>query len=265
MGDLQCTLVLAFNPQVQGLRAPQQEVGCHGVQGGAIDLPIVIDLVDQFLPAANHPAQGIGMTAQVLGGAVDHQVGTKLQWVLVDGVAKVLSTTTTAPTACPAACQSGNVHHLGGRVGRAFQVEDFAAFGDLGFDLVVVGGVAKLHLDLKTGQEFAEDHVGAAVGVLDGDDPIPGGEQVNRVLWMTPMPVDALVAASASSRSRIFSSKTARSGWCCGCRYGLVSGLGRLPASHPHPDSRRNAVDHGDLGGAIHEGSFFPGPDGAGS
>ena len=40
------------------------------MQGGASDLAIVVDLVDQFFAATEYAAHGIGVTAEKLGGAV---------------------------------------------------------------------------------------------------------------------------------------------------------------------------------------------------
>src|SRR5690606_5375877 len=62
-GDGHGVLVLALYPQMERLHAPQQQVGGHGMERGAVDLAIAVDPPDEVLPADDHPAQGVRMAA----------------------------------------------------------------------------------------------------------------------------------------------------------------------------------------------------------
>ena len=61
----------------------------------------------------------------------------------------------------------GDIEDPGGWIGRGFQVEQVAAFGDLGLDLVMVGRVTLDRVDPEFRHVFIEYRTGSAVGVLD--------------------------------------------------------------------------------------------------
>ena len=154
-----------------------QQVGRHRIERRAGDLAVVIDLPDQPRIAADDAAQRIGVAAQKLGGAVQHQVHAQLERVLVDGRGKRVVGHHDRAGACAGRGQARDVQHLERGVGGRFQVEHPAALGDRRLDLRVVGRIAQRHLHLEAGQELGEDLVGAAVGVLDRHDPVAGREQ----------------------------------------------------------------------------------------
>ena len=153
-GHGQSALVLLADAQMQGLDPPQQQVGGHGVQGGAVDFAVVVDRFDPFFLAADDAAQGIGVAAQVFGGAVQHKVGAQFQRILVDGGGKGVVHHDGGADPFSGGGQSGDVHHLYGRVGGAFQVKQAAASGHGCFDGFMVGGVAKGHIDIVAGQRI---------------------------------------------------------------------------------------------------------------
>ena len=117
------------------------------------------------------------MTAEKLRGAVHHEIRTELQRVGVNrggegvvydhGRAYLVSRTR----------QPRQVHNLERRIGRTFQVEQAAAARDFGFNRLVVGRVAQGDLDVQARQELEKNLVGAAVGVFDRDDAVPGAQE----------------------------------------------------------------------------------------
>ncbi len=74
-------------------------------------------------------------------------------------------------------CETLDVDHLEGRIGRALEIEQSAAAGDLPLDLLMVVGGAESRLDPEAGEELDEDLVRAAVRVFDGDHPVAGREE----------------------------------------------------------------------------------------
>ena len=70
-----------------------------------------------------------------------------------------------------------DVDDLQGRVGRCLEVQHLAALLDFLLDGVEIAGVAQANFDVLSRQEFDEDLVGAAVGVLDRNHAIARLEQ----------------------------------------------------------------------------------------
>lgn len=96
-------MLLLAHAQHQGLDATDDQVGRERVEGRAVDFPVVPDLGHQGFAAAHQAAEHVAMAAEKLGRAVDHHIHAQRQGVLVQGVAKVLSATTSAPTRLAAA------------------------------------------------------------------------------------------------------------------------------------------------------------------
>ena len=112
------------------------------------------------------------MAAQKLGGAVQHEVRAQRQRILVDGRGEGVIDDDRRPGPVSRAGEAVQVHDFQRGIGGRFQVKHAAAFGDLRFDGVVIGGVAQADLDLEARQEFGKQDVGAAVGILHRDDAI---------------------------------------------------------------------------------------------
>jgi hypothetical protein len=53
------------------------------------------------------------------------------------------------------------------------KVDDLAACRDGSLDPFVIRCVVQLDLNVEAGQEFQEQLIRAAVGILDRDDPVP--------------------------------------------------------------------------------------------
>src|SRR5215210_852333 len=81
--QLQGVLVVAAYPQLEGLKAAEQQVGGEGIEGGAVDLAVVVHPPHELSRAADDPAQGVRMTPEVLGGAVEHKIRPEGERALV--------------------------------------------------------------------------------------------------------------------------------------------------------------------------------------
>jgi len=86
------------------------------------------------------PATGarheIIVTTQRLGRAMNHQVRAQWQWLLMKGVAKVLSTIKRAPTLSAARRDCRYINDLAQRIGRSLQKNH----GRVGFDVLLRNG-----------------------------------------------------------------------------------------------------------------------------
>ena len=84
-GDRQCALVLLADPQVQRLHSAQQQVGRFRVERRPHDLAEGEDALDQLGWPAQDAAQRIGVAAEELGRAVEHEMRAQRQRILVEG------------------------------------------------------------------------------------------------------------------------------------------------------------------------------------
>src|SRR5215210_1112861 len=114
------------------------------------------------------------MPAEVLRGTVQHEVRPEGEWALVYGRREGAIHHDDRPSLPPGLRKAFYVDQLERRVRWRLQVQEVAAPGDLFFDGIGVSGVAELHLHARPGEELQEDLVRPAVGVLDGDDAVPG-------------------------------------------------------------------------------------------
>ena len=81
-------LVLPFDAQAQRLHATEQQVGGLGMKCCAVDLAVGVDGVDEVFAANGNPAKCIGVTTEKLSGRMHDEVGTEVDWRLVDGCRK---------------------------------------------------------------------------------------------------------------------------------------------------------------------------------
>src|SRR5215469_3739318 len=156
---------------------PKKEISGHWVQAGAVDFTEMVDLMDEFFAAADDAAESVSVSTEEFRGAVHDQIRTEGQWVLVDGRGEGVIHDDERARAMRSAGQAGDVHYFDRGIGRSFQIEDFVATGEFGFDTGMVGGVRERDADLKTRQKFNKELVSAAVGVFDRDNAIPRGKQ----------------------------------------------------------------------------------------
>jgi len=101
-GDVEGAGVLLADAQFERLHAAQQQISRHRVEARAVDLAEMEDRRDQFARAADHAAERVGMAAQEFGCAVDHQVGSQAQRILVDGRGEGVVHDDDGPAARPA-------------------------------------------------------------------------------------------------------------------------------------------------------------------
>jgi hypothetical protein len=127
----------------------------------------MVNLLDQGLYTANHPAQRIGVTAQKFGRAVQHQIGPQLQGVLVDRGGKGVVHDDDGSDRVTSLGQASQIGHFDGGIRGAFQVENLTPFGDFGLDLVVISSVAQTDIDLKTRQKLGENFIRPPVSIFD--------------------------------------------------------------------------------------------------
>ena len=95
------------------------------------------------------------------------------------GVARVPSTTTTAPASCPASERRPMSTNLSvGFVG----VSRYSTSQPLATSSEMASGsvVSQSHLHARPGEELQEDFVRPAVSVLHGDDAVPGCEECEK-------------------------------------------------------------------------------------
>src|SRR5215218_2716836 len=134
----------------------------------------MIDPPHELSRAADDPAQRVRVTAEVLGGAVEHEVRPQGERALVYRGSEGAVHHDDRPGLTPGFGEATNVDELERRVRRRLQVQEIAAPCDLSFDGVGVRSVEQLYLHSGSGEELQEDLVRPAVSVLDGDDPITG-------------------------------------------------------------------------------------------
>jgi len=175
--DAQGARVLSADPQGERLHTADEQVGAHGVEGGARYLAVVVDLLHEIGGAADRPAEHVGVAAEVLGRAVQGDVGAQGQGVLVDGRRERVVDDHRRAGRVAGGRQPSDVDDLQRRVRRRLQVEQGAALRHRALDLLVIGRLAELGLDSETRQELEEDAVRAAVRVLHRDEPVARREQ----------------------------------------------------------------------------------------
>src|SRR5512135_731667 len=118
--------------------------------------------LDQLAAPANDAAQGIAVPTEIFAGTVDHQVGAKLQRMLVDGGGEGIVGDHHRTDLVSPARQALDINYLKRGVSGSLQVEQFAAVRDLRLDSAEVRGIAKAGADIDLWQEFAEQLIGAA-------------------------------------------------------------------------------------------------------
>ena len=87
-GNSQGAFILALHPQAQCFHSPQQVVCVRRSESRTIDLPEMVQPLDQLFAAAGRTAQRIGVTTQKLGRAVQNEIRTELERVLIDRCCK---------------------------------------------------------------------------------------------------------------------------------------------------------------------------------
>ena len=202
------------------------------------------------------------MAAEEFGGAVQHQIGAQRQGVLVDGRREGVVGDHDGPDRVGRGGQTRDVQHLECRVGGRLQVDQPAAAGDGGLDLLVVVGLAELDLDADARQEVDEQLIGAAVGVLDRHDAIAGRQQGKEHV------TDGGHAGGEArgSLGAFEDPDLLLEGVHGGIRVAAVDVARLAPKSYVEPRIHvrvavGGAVDHGNLGRALHQGLLLAGPD----
>ena len=76
----------------------------------------------------------------------------------------------------------------------------------------MIGGIAKRDIHLKSRQKLHEQFIGSPIRVFDGNNAVAGREQGKQLMLIGRIPLAKLVAASAPSRLRTFSSNAATVG-----------------------------------------------------
>ena len=141
-GHRLCVLVVPGHPQGQGLQPPEDQPGVEGGQAVAPGLHLPTEVGGQ-LGGLDHGDAGddVVVAAQILGAAVDHDVGPQGEGPL----------------------------EIGGQEGVVYHQEGAAAVGDLG-DLPDVG-----HLHHGVGGGLDEEHTGG------GPDGLAHGRQIGHL------------------------------------------------------------------------------------
>ena len=118
----------------EGFHSPQQQIGRHGVQAGSGNFAEVINAVDQFAIAADSSAERVRMSAEKLGRAVNHKVGAKFQWLLIDRRGKGVIDNYEGTPPVRGHRQPVKVNDFVGRISRTFQIKDLASLCDGGLN-----------------------------------------------------------------------------------------------------------------------------------
>ena len=158
-------------------RPADEQVGGHRVERRARDLAEVEHLRHQLRIAHDDAAQGIGVAAQELRGAVDHEISPQIERPLVDGRREGVVDDDDRPCGVARGRQSCDVEHLEGGVRGRLEIEEPSALGDGALESRVVARIAQVDLDADPWQELQEDAVRAAVRVAHGHDAIAGPQQ----------------------------------------------------------------------------------------
>jgi hypothetical protein len=117
------------------------------------------------------------MPGEEFRGAVDNEVAAQCGGQLIHRRRKGVVGHHDAAVAFGGTAEPLDVDDLERGIGRSFEVQELAAAREFRLNFLDVGGIAQAHVDREPGQEFLEQDVRSAVGVLDADYPVARGKQ----------------------------------------------------------------------------------------
>ncbi len=175
--DPQSVVILPLHPHRQRLDAAQQQpcgVGIHHpAQGGAS----FVDLLDQVLPSGNDAADQVGVSGEIFGAGVHHQVNAEVRRALVDGRGKSAVNEGHEVVLPGERSHFVQVNHSQQWVGRRFQVEQLRVRTNGAGMLIVFGGVHEGRFDAEFRQPLAEEFCRAAINIALSDDMVSALQQ----------------------------------------------------------------------------------------
>ena len=152
-GDLEGGLVLSLHAQGQGLEAADQQVGGVRIGVGADDVAELLDRLHHRPLAADAAGHQVVVPPQVLGGAVEHEIGAELDGTLVHRRGEGAVDEQAQPVLSGEGHEPVEVGHVQVRVRRRFGEEDPGLLADRPFQ-----GFEVARGDARAGDaELAED------------------------------------------------------------------------------------------------------------
>src|ERR1700688_1520359 len=139
---------------MERFHSSKQQVSSHGIETGSSDFAKVIDFRYQIGGAAYHSSERIGVPAEELCGAVNHEIGAEFYRLLIDGRGKCVVHNYTRAPAMGCGSQTAEVDNFDSWIRRALQVHHLAPLANRRFDGLVVGRIAERNLDAESRQEF---------------------------------------------------------------------------------------------------------------
>ena len=177
-GDLHGAGAVLLHPQGQGLHAPQHQIAVEGRGRAAVDLGHAVgaDQPDVVRPADDHAAQGVAVAVDVLGDAVQHDIGAQLQHMLHRGRGE--RAVHHHPDVGSGDVLDGpDVRHLHHGIVGGLEIDHLGVGPDGGLHGLQVAGVHAGDLHAHAGQIGGGHVVGAAVDRRVKDGVVAGVQE----------------------------------------------------------------------------------------
>ena len=214
-GDRARVLALAAHPQGERLQATVGEPGLEGAEHAPDELALMFQRAIVGRTRGDDAGGQVAVPGEVLGRAVDHEVGAQLERTLENGVPKVLSTIRARPRG---ARISGIARYVGDaqeRVGDGLD-DDGAGLelGDLLLHRPEVVGVHETRLDAVRAEDLHQQRRRRAVELLRREDRGPArSSAAASAACMAAIPeanANALDLAASGASSETSASSKAR-------------------------------------------------------
>ena len=154
---------MLLHSQIQGPQTPAQQPRLHGTHNGTVQREAAVDLGNVFLVGHHRTADQIAVTAQILRGAVDHNIGAHAQWPGHGGGGEGIVYHELAAVGVGDPGNGGQVIHFHQGIADGLSVDHLGIGADSSLHL---GWVIKLHkgdLHAKAGQFMLKIIIYAAI------------------------------------------------------------------------------------------------------
>ena len=181
LGNFHCGRLGLLNSDGEGLGASDNDPGVEGGETGSHSLEDEEESVVEGL-VVEHKGSGnnVGVTTDVLGKGVGHNIGTEEEGVLVDRGSEGVVDNEDDTGSLESISDLADVEDLKGGVGGGLEPADLGVGADQGFEFLDVAEVAYCDVDISVGlQDLVEVSVSATVNIINAEDVITSLEDVH--------------------------------------------------------------------------------------